>query len=246
VAAVNVDTEKISIVLVDDHTLFRDGVFELLTSDTTFHVVAQGSNSMDALDLVMEHRPDVVLIDVEMPGPDAAVTVNRLRQEQPDTQVIVLTMHDRPQLVRELLDQGAAAYLVKTITREELIAAVRSVVASRENVVLSVSRRIINQLDKPSTAFALSARELEVLQLTALAMSNAQIGRRLSITEGTVKRHLTNIYAKLDAVSRVDAIRKAATAGLIPGVESPAPQPMPRVRTARPRPGSRIEGRRRP
>ncbi|MDQ3760192.1 MAG: response regulator transcription factor [Actinomycetota bacterium] len=88
-------------------------------SDTTFHVVAQGSDGVDALALVAEHRPDVVLVDVEMPGPGARATVSRLRQEHPDTQVIVLTMHDKPELVRELLDEGTAAYLVKTIAREE-------------------------------------------------------------------------------------------------------------------------------
>lgn len=216
----NVSAEVISVVLVDDHTLFREGLAELLTSDTTFRVVAQGSDGKAALALVSEHRPDAVLIDVEMPGPGAGVTVSKLHQEHPDTRVIVVTMHDRPELVRELLDQGAAAYLVKTIARRELTAAVRWVVASRDNILLSVSRRTISQLDKPSSNEALSARELEVLQFTALAMSNAQIGRQLHITEGTVKRHLTNIYAKLGAVSRVDAIRKATTARLLSGIDS--------------------------
>jgi DNA-binding NarL/FixJ family response regulator len=217
---VNVGAGAISVVLVDDHTLFREGLAELLASDTTLHVVAQGSNGADALALVTEHRPDVVLVDVEMPGPGARATVSRLRQEHPDTRVIVLTMHDKPELAWELLDQGAAAYLVKTIARQELIAAVHSVVTSQDNILLSVSRNTINHLDNPRPSVALSARELEVLELAALAMSNAQIGRQLVITEGTVKRHLTNVYAKLGAVSRVDAIRKATTARLIPGIDS--------------------------
>jgi DNA-binding NarL/FixJ family response regulator len=217
---VKVDTGAISVVLVDDHALFREGVAELLASDSTFHVVAQGSDGAQALALVTEHRPDVVLVDVEMPGPGARATVSRLRQEHPDTRIIVLTMHDKPELVRELLSQGASAFLVKTITRLELIAAVRSVVTSRGNVLLSVSRRTINHLDNPPPNTALSARELEVLRLAALAMSNAQIGKRLLITEGTVKRHLTNVYAKLGATSRVDAIRKATIARLIPSIDS--------------------------
>jgi DNA-binding NarL/FixJ family response regulator len=218
---VNASTGPISVVLVDDHTLFREGVAELLASDTTVRVVAQGSDSTDALALVTKHRPDVVLVDVEMPGPGARATVSRLRQEHPDTRVIVLTMHDKPELAWELMNRGAAAYLVKTIARQELIAAVRSVMTNRGNTLLmSVSHHRINQLDKPSSTVMLSARELEVLKLAALAMSNAQIGRRLVITEGTVKRHLTNIYAKLDAVSRVDAIRKATAARLIPGISA--------------------------
>ncbi len=216
----NVGAGAISVVLVDDHTLFREGLAELLASDTTIHVVAQGCDGADALALVTEHRPDVVLVDVEMPGPGARATVSRLRQEHPDTRVIVLTMHDKPELAWELLDRGAAAYLVKTIARRELIAAVRSVMTSRGNILMSVSRHTINQLDKSPPDVLLSARELEVLKLAALAMSNAQIGRRLVIAEGTVKRHLTNIYAKLGAVSRVDAIRKATAARLIPGIGS--------------------------
>lgn len=216
----NAGIGAISVVLVDDHPLFREGLAELLASDPTVRVVAQGSDSTDALALVTEHRPDVVLIDVEMPGPGARATVSSLRQDHPDTQVIVLTMHDKPELVVELLGQGAAAYLVKTIARHELIAAVRSVVASPGNILLSVSRRTINELDKPPPGVVLSARELEVLVLISLAMSNAQIGRQLVIAEGTVKRHLTNIYAKLGAVSRVDAIRKATAARMIPGILS--------------------------
>lgn len=209
----------ISLVVVDDHTLFREGLAELLASEPSFHVVAQGCDSADALALVGRHRPDAVLVDVEMPGPGAGATVRRLRQEHPDTRIIVLSMHDTPELVLQLLDQGAAAYLVKTISRLELIAAVRSVVTTRGKVVLSVSRGTIRQMNQPSAEAVLSTRELEVLRLIACAMSNAQIGRQLLIAEGTVKRHLTNIYAKLGAVSRVDAIRKATAARLIPGLE---------------------------
>lgn len=212
--------EAISVVVVDDHTLFREGLAELLASEPSFHVVGQGGDSADALSLVDRHRPDAVLVDVEMPGPGPRATVRRLSQRHPETRVIVLTMHDQPELVLQLLDHGAAAYLVKTISRLELIAAVRSVVTSRGKVVLSVSRGTISQLNQPPQDTVLSTRELEVLQLLALAMSNAQIGRQLLITEGTVKRHLTNIYAKLGAVSRVDAIRKATAAHLIPRFDS--------------------------
>lgn len=216
----NVGATAISVILVDDHTLFREGLAELLASDTTFHVVAQCSDGAAALSLAREHRPDVMLIDVEMPGPSAQTTISRLRREHPDTRVIVLTMHDKPDLVMELLDQGAAAYLVKTIARQELIAAVHTVITSRDHILLSVSRNTINQLDTSSTNGVLSAREREVLHLVAHAMSNAQIAKRLVITESTVKRHLTNAYAKLGAVSRVDAIRKATAARLITNIDS--------------------------
>jgi DNA-binding NarL/FixJ family response regulator len=171
---------------------------------------------MEAVRLAERHQPDVVLLDVEMPGPGARVTVRQLRKVSPQTQVVVLTMHDAPKLVHELLESGVAAYLLKTIGRDELVAAVHSVARSQEHVLLSVSRETIEGLDRSAPDKSpLSARELDVLRLLAQAMSNAQIANRLFISQGTVKRHLSNIYSKLGAVSRVDAVRKAIAAGLI-------------------------------
>jgi DNA-binding NarL/FixJ family response regulator len=162
----------------------------------------------------------VLLLDVEMPGPGARAVIRALHVSHPDTDVIVLTMHDSAGVVRDLLQCGAAAYLVKNIAREQLVAAVRSVSRNRENVILSVPRGTMDAMDPPvAPDNPLSARELEVLRLVAKALSNAQIATELFISEGTVKRHLTNIYAKLDAVSRVDAIKKASAANLIAGLE---------------------------
>jgi DNA-binding NarL/FixJ family response regulator len=210
----------VTIALVDDHTLFRQGLRELLCTDPELAVVGEGRTGDDAVALVRRYRPDVLLLDVKMPGLDAKSVIGELRRSQPRTAIIVLTMHDAPTIVRELLDCGAAAYLVKTIAREELIAAVRSVARSAENVLLSVPRTTMESLDRTAEQPPLlSARELEVIALVARAMSNAQVATRLFISEGTVKRHLTNIYAKLGAVSRVDAIQKAVRSGLI---ESPA------------------------
>ncbi|GLZ35198.1 DNA-binding response regulator [Lentzea sp. NBRC 105346] len=210
----------VRIVLADDHTLFREGLRELLSTDPDFEVVGEGSSGDEAIELVDRHHPDVVLLDVEMPGPGAKAVIQRLRESHPDINVIILTMHDSAGVVRDLLQTGAAAYLVKNIAREQLVAAVRSVSRNRENVVLSIPRETMDALEPPDVRESpLSARELDVLRLVAKAMSNAQIASALFISEGTVKRHLTNIYAKLDAVSRVDAIKKAAAANLITGLE---------------------------
>jgi DNA-binding NarL/FixJ family response regulator len=206
---------SVRVVVVDDHTLFRQGICEMLGTDPQFVVVAQGQNGIEAVRLAEEHQPDVLLLDVEMPGPGARVTVRQLRKVSPQTQIVVLTMHDAPKLVHELLESGVAAYLLKTIGRDELVAAVHSVARSQEHVLLSVSRETIEGLDRTPDKSPLSARELDVLRLLAQAMSNAQIARRLFISQGTVKRHLSNIYGKLGAVSRVDAVRKAIAAGLI-------------------------------
>jgi DNA-binding NarL/FixJ family response regulator len=205
------------VMVADDHTLLRDGLRELLTTDPAFVVVADAATGPDVVARAGEVRPDLLLLDVQMPGPGAKSVVDQVRAASPETKIIILTMHDDPALVRQLLESGASAYLLKTIARAELLAAVHAVVRSPDNVVLSVSRRTIGRLDKESEAppSPLSPRELDVLRGVARALSNAQLASELFITENTVKRHLTNIYAKLGAASRVDALLKARAAGLI-------------------------------
>ncbi len=210
---------QVSIVVVDDHTLFRQGLREMLASEPQFTVVGEGASGTQAVELVGELQPDVILLDVEMPGPGVRATITKVRFAAPFTKIVILTMHDDPVLVHDLLECGASAYMVKTVARDELVAAVRSMTREGGNVLLSVSRTTIERLDQQTGGNKLvSERELEVLRLLAKARSNAQIATELYITQGTVKRHLTNIYAKLGAVSRMDAVRKAIAAKLIEGV----------------------------
>ncbi|AXG77064.1 response regulator [Streptomyces paludis] len=213
------DPPAVRICLADDHTLMRDGLKEVLHTAPGFTVVGEASTGTEAMALVGRLRPDVLLLDVEMPGPHPAETIQQVARIAPETAVLVLTMHDDPHMVQELLEAGASGYLLKSILREELIAAVGSVAhRTSGSVVLIVSRRTVGQLhrQKPrDRKTQLTDRELVLLRLVAEALSNAQIAARLFITEATVKRHLTNVYAKLGAVSRVDALRKATAAGLI-------------------------------
>ncbi len=223
----------VRICLADDHTLMRDGLKELLCTDPGFAVVGEASTGTEAVTLATRLRPDVVLLDVEMPGPGASEVIRHITRTVPEAQVLVLTMHDDPEMVSELLEVGASGYLLKTVPREELIAAVRSVVRkASDSVVLVVSRRTVERLDRQKSRprqVQLTGRELDVLRLVAEALSNAQVADRLFITEATVKRHLTNVYAKLDAVSRVDALRKAAAAGLIDAGRGGSPWNWPGV-----------------
>jgi DNA-binding NarL/FixJ family response regulator len=210
-------SEPITVILVDDHTLFRQGLRELLTSDGSLEVVAEGATGAEAVRLARQHRPDVVVLDVQMPGQPARRTVQQLKSVVPSTSVIILTMHDDAETVRELLDLGASGYLVKNAERQELVSAILSAARTQDDTVtLMVSRRTMNGLDGGDEA-VLSPREREVLRLLAMAKSNAQIAAELFIAEGTVKRHLTNVYAKLGAVSRMDALHKASAAGLVSG-----------------------------
>lgn len=209
----------VTVVVADDHTLFRQGIQELLTTDPRLQVLGEASTGDQAIALVQATQPDVLLLDVQMPGPGAESVITQLKQLCPSTAVVILTMHDSPAVVSDLLDSGAAAYLVKSIGCEELVATVHSVSRSRHNVVLSVPRATMRSLEHArSQQDLLSKREAEVLSLVAMAMSNAQIATRLYISEGTVKRHLTNIYGKLNATSRVDAIKKAVAAGILPDI----------------------------
>jgi DNA-binding NarL/FixJ family response regulator len=212
--------DPVRILLVDDHTLFRDGLKEILATVEDFDVVGEAGDAGEAVSGAARIIPDVVLLDVQLPGGDVTSTVRRIRQVSPHTRVIILSMYDSAELLHGLLALGISGYLVKNATRHELVSAIRSSLDRDGRVVLSVSRHAIAPHNRPATP--LSPRELEVLALAGQAMSNAQIARQLFLTEATVKRHLRNIFGKLEAVSRIDAVNKAIEAGLLP-----APQPRP-------------------
>ncbi|MFJ9732124.1 response regulator [Streptomyces sp. NPDC101171] len=201
-------------LLVDDHALFRDGLRELLVADGQIEVVAMGGNGAECVELALRHRPDVILLDVEMPGQDAWTTLEQLRRQVPQSKVVILSMHEGYTLVQRLLDAGAAAYLTKSVVRRELVAAVCATAADEsDSVTVSLPRRAL-LAPQAAGPESLSAREAEVLDLVAQAYSNAEIAGELFITESTVKRHLSNIYAKLGATSRLDAVRHAMRTGL--------------------------------
>lgn len=206
--------QVIKIVLVDDHVLVRQGLREILRPEDDIEVVGEAGDSESAVTEVRDKQPHIVLLDVEIPGDEVTTTVRRMRALAPDTSVVVLSMYDGPMLLQELLALGIKGYLLKSITRHELIAAIRSARDDQARILLSVSRASLAQASGQS-GNVLSERERTVLQLVAQAMSNAQVASRLSLTEATVKRHLRNIFAKLGAVSRIDAVNKATVASLI-------------------------------
>ncbi|GAA2519587.1 response regulator transcription factor [Pilimelia columellifera] len=203
-------TEPLRLILADDHTLFREGLAELLRVESDLTVVAQAGDTESAVRLAGAVRPHAVLLDVEMPYTPVHATIGRLLAICPGIRVLVLTMYDDPELAHRVVGAGAYGMVTKTISRLGLVDAVRAV-GYRAEFVPPPPRRVV----EPPLPSLLSPREREVLELAAMALSNAQIGSRLFITEGTVKRHLTNIYAKLDAVSRLDAVNKAVASHLI-------------------------------
>lgn len=206
-------TNAIRVALADDHALLREGLRQILTAQDDIVVVGEAGDSASALAVVAGEKPDVVLLDVEMPGEDVTITVRKMKAASPGTEVIILSMYDRHHLVQSLLALGIKGYLLKSVAGEQVVAAIRSATAEDGNIVLSISAQSLSAAADFDDV--LSERERAVLQLAASAMSNIQIASRLSLTEATVKRHLHNIFTKLDAVSRIDAVNKAVARSLI-------------------------------
>jgi len=201
---------RIRILVADDHTLLREALCDVLRTEPDFEIVADVGDADTVVRVATEVRPDVILLDVEMPGTPTLGTVARLRRTVPEARVIVLSMHDDPELMQDMLRSGARAYLHKSVSRVELVTAIRSV-ASPGRLVLTITPAA----GSGPTGPLLSKREREVVALVAEARSNRQIAAQLAINEGTVKRHLRNIFGKLGAVSRLDAVNKALQAAEI-------------------------------
>jgi DNA-binding NarL/FixJ family response regulator len=205
---------KITVLLVDDHALVREGVREILSLEPDMVVVAEAADSEQAVERVAEHKPDIVLLDVEIPGRHATDTVARIRTVSPRSRIIVLSMYDGPQLLRRLVDAGIRGYLLKSVDSRELVAAVRGVHQNPDRMVMAISRESLSQM-QDSTDKALTQKEIAILRMVAQALSNSQIASRLDMAEATVKRHLHSVFVKLGAVSRIDAVNKAVAASLI-------------------------------
>jgi DNA-binding NarL/FixJ family response regulator len=208
------ERERIAILLVDDHALVRAGVREILETQEDLVVVGEAASSEEAVRQVALLLPDIVILDIEIPGNESTVTVSRMRELSPDTQIIVLSMYDSVQLLRQLIATGIRGYLLKTVDRHELFAAIRSAHKRSGSMMISVSQESLTMLHGDNE-LTLSVRERQILEMVAQAMSNSQISHRLDITEATVKRHLRNIFVKLGAVSRIDAVNRAIDAQLI-------------------------------
>jgi DNA-binding NarL/FixJ family response regulator len=202
--------DQITILIVDDHALVREGLCEILGAQNDMRVVGQAEDSATTVALAAREQPDVVLLDVEIPGGEVTTTVSQIGNCSPSSRVIILSMYEGPQLVQALLAVGIRGYLLKNVHWQELVVAIRAVCADSDRIVLGLSPQSLRYVNQESSVGKLSAREREVLELVAQALSNSQIASRLSLTEATVKRHLRNIFVKLGAVSRIDAVNKAA------------------------------------
>lgn len=214
----------IRILLVDDQALFREGLRTLLSTQPDFNVVGEASNGEEALRVAASTSPLVVLMDLQMPVLDGVAATRRLRAERPECRVIVLTTFDHDEYVFEGLRAGAVGYLLKDAPSEKLFEAIRGAARGESFLQPSVAAKVVAEFarladhapPRPQPLVEpLSDRELEILRLVATGASNKEIASALTIAEGTVKNHLTNILGKLGVRDRTQAALKAKELGLV-------------------------------
>jgi NarL family two-component system response regulator LiaR len=213
-------SESITILLVDDHAMVRQGVRAFLVTQPDITVVAEAGSGEEAVRLAAQHVPDVVLMDLIMPGVDGVEATRRVKQVSPRSQVVVLTSYHEDEHIFPALKAGALSYILKDVSAEELASAVRKAAAGEAVLHPRVAARVIKELQgrraetlNPFTE--LSERELEVLKLIADGMSNAEMAARLFLSEKTVKGHVSNILSKLHLADRTQAAVYAWREGVV-------------------------------
>jgi DNA-binding NarL/FixJ family response regulator len=206
----------IRLLIVDDHPVVRDGLRGMFAGDAAFEVVGEATDGASAVERAEALRPDVVLMDLRMPGMDGATAIRELARRGIPTPVLVLTTFDSDADVVPAIEAGATGYLLKDAPRAELVRAIQAAHRGESVLAPSVASRLISQLREPPPGPAsLSERELQVLELIAQGLTNRGIAGRLFISEATVKTHLIHIYTKLDVDDRAAAVAVAYDRGLL-------------------------------
>lgn len=203
------DTKPIRVMIVDDHAVVRSGLSTFLMVYDDMEMVGEASSGESAITICANVQPDVVLMDLVMPGMDGATATRRIRQHGPDIQVIALTSFKEQELVQGALQAGAIGYLLKDVTADELANAIRAAMAGKPTLAPEAAQVLIQATRTPAAeqvGFDLTEREREVLQLMARGMNNKQIAEALVVSRSTVKFHVSSILSKLHAASRTEAV----------------------------------------
>jgi DNA-binding NarL/FixJ family response regulator len=207
----SVPDRPIRVLIVDDHPLLRAGIASVIVGEEGLLLVAEASNGKEALEQFGKHRPDVTLMDLQMPEMDGIAATSAIRGEWPEARIVMLTTFRGDAQALRALKAGASGYLLKSMIRTELLEAIRAVHAGKKYI----PREIAAELAAHVTEDALSVRELEVLKRVAAGNSNRQIALQLAISEDTVKAHMKNLMSKLDANDRTHAVTIALKRGVI-------------------------------
>ena len=212
------------VMLVDDHELVRQGIATMLSSAPDIQVVGEARTGREALELARKELPDIVLMDVRMPDMDGLEATRKIKEERPRTAVIMVTMHDNPAYLRDAVRAGAAGYLLKDVSKDELVDAVRQVSTGGAFIESQMLKGMLSEMKPAGTASSpaaknLTKREREILSLVAEGMSNREIADKLVLSPETVKSHVAAILEKLNVSDRTQAAIYAVRNGL---VETPA------------------------
>jgi DNA-binding NarL/FixJ family response regulator len=212
--------EKIRVMLVEDHVLMREGTRELLEREEDMCVVAQAGDGQEAVRLAAKHHPDVILMDIALPGVNGLEATKQIKAADPESTILVLSAYDDDEYVLAFIEAGAAGYLLKSVSSHELVQAVRAIHGGESVLHPTITRKVIGYLSKPHepkqqepAPTHLTERELEVLQLAAGGQTNREIGKQLSISARTVQVHLSNVFGKLGVGSRTEAVLYAVRQG---------------------------------
>jgi two-component system NarL family response regulator len=203
--------DKLKVMLVDDHYLVRMGLAGIIALEPDMTVCAEASSGEQACALFRQHRPDVTLMDLRLPGMNGAETVQAIRLEFPEARIVMISTYVCDEEIYGALQAGAMAYLVKSVQREELMRAIRKAAAGQRHIPAEVASRLADRM----TRTQLSTRELEVLRLLVAGRRNREIAGALDITEGTVKLHVSSILGKLGASDRTEAVTRALQRGIV-------------------------------
>lgn len=202
------------ILVVDDHPVVRGGIVALLGTADDLDVVGQAADGLEAVRLALELEPDVVLMDLRMPGIDGDEATSRILAEKPSIRVLVLTTYESDDSILTAIEAGASGYLLKAAPQEELLAGIRSVARGEVALAPRIAALLVNRVQRP-VAPSLSPRETEVLKLVAQGLSNPEIAKQLFLSEATVKTHLLHAFEKLEVKDRTRAVTKAMELGLL-------------------------------
>jgi len=212
----------ITVVIVDDHPVVRAGMRMVLDAADDITIVAEGASGADALRLVAQRRPDVLVLDVNLPDLNGVEVTQRLREQGTTTAILILTVHDNSQTVFGLLESGATGYVLKDEALETLVSAVRSAARGESWLSPAVARQVVRRAvgeaapeSSEPPPIPLTPRELEVLRLLAQGLDNAAIAEQLVVTKQTVQNHVSNIYGKLEVTTRTEAALYAIRRGLV-------------------------------
>jgi DNA-binding NarL/FixJ family response regulator len=210
----------IRLLIVDDHPVVRDGLSGMFASDPGFDVVGEAGDGAEAVRLAQALAPDVILMDLRMPGMDGVTAITELSRRRVPARVLVLTTYDTDDYVLAAIEAGATGYLLKDAPRAELLRAVQAAAYGQAVLAPSVASRLMNRVRAPEPE-PLSHREVEVLQLIAAGSTNREAAAKLFISEATVKTHLLHIYGKLGVGDRAAAVAEAFNRGLLTPGASP-------------------------